>query len=973
MDSIKVGENVGYETPAGSQSQKTVFDDQPATVEAVIAAAATIDHHKLILSGFKNAKDNKPVRHELPWFMVKQKFGKHITRNKKDGAAFSPVGYLSGATRGNEGVEFVTCAVLDVDDGTPIENVQSRISGYAHLIYTTHSHTPAHQKYRVVIPFAKAVPVANWDIVWRQVNALTGGVNDPNTKDPARLYYMPSHPSGAEGCSIIQKDGELLDPDSLPKPTLVAADTVVIPSKKHAPKREIKIIEGQEEAVQGLNSESGLVEMVARCLFMKTASQPENQNSVSEALWLAEILNAVCFEGGRQWIHEASCHHDGYSEEETEAKIRHVIQKKYGPATCEYISKQGFTGCPTGGCRLPSGYITKSPAGLMSWSKQSSPSADGDEYQVGEFTVNKHGVFYNKPSKDGSVQKIRISSRIDVIARTRSVNGDRWGSLLMLTDPDGTTKKWAFSSSMLSGNGDDLRKVILGMGGMIEAGVLERNKFTSYLSSCMPSGRALAVTQPGWHQAGDQKVYVTKDRAIGKTDLQIVLQSANPKAFEIFDKGGSVEDWNTHVGSRCIGNSRLVMAVSAALSAPVLNLMGLENMGFHFVGGTSIGKTIALKLAATVYGGVKNIQTWRATSNGLEAIASRHNDGLLCLDEMGEVNGKEVGETAYMLGNGQGKVRATIEAEAKEVKKFTLVYLSNGEVALKEHMQAAGKRVMAGQEVRLINIPADAGQGYGIFDNITGFNTSAEFAVQLSRDAMQYHGYAGMAFIEILADPERQPDILQSIREKQAQFMQAYTPASVDGQVGRVGLKFAFVAAVGEVCIELGVLPWSAGDVIAGVRRCYMDWIEHRGGVGSLEEEQVVEQVSRFIEQFGESRFVSMGVSGVAEDNFNRTPNRAGFRRTAEDGRMEYFVLPEMFKSDICAGLNPTFVSKVLAGRGLLAIGKDGKPQVTQRLPHLGPKRVYHILPSIMGEVCETEDAVLVEPVVSGLAGKYKV
>ena len=582
-------------------------------------------------------------------------------------------------------------------------------------------------------------------------------------------------------------------------------------------------------------------------------------------------------------------------------------------------------------------------------------------YKIGEFTVNRDGVFYDKIVKE-NVQVVRISSRIDVVARTCSANNDQWGSILEFKDPDGNAKRWALSTSMLSGNAEDVRKVILGMGAMIESGMAERGKFTSYLMTCDPSARALCVTQPGWHQAGDQQVYVTNDSAIGKTDLQIVLQTANPKAFEIFKKKGTVDDWKMHVANRCAGNSRLVMATCAALSAPVLHLMSLENMGLHFFGSSSIGKTIALKVAASVWGGGTIIQTWRATSNGLEAIASRHNDGLLCLDEMGQVNGKEVGETAYMLGNGQGKLRATIEAEAKDVRKFRLVYISNGEVAMRDHMQAAGKKVMAGQEVRLLNIPADAGAGFGIFDNITGSQNSGDYANEISRDALRYHGHAGLAFVEALSDAEQQGALLDSIREKQLQFIQAYTPASADGQVGRVGQKFAFMAAVGEVCAELGILPWGAGEAIAGARRCYMDWIEQRGGVSSLEEEQVVEQVRKYLEQHGESRFTRMGTQGLADDTSVKTINRAGFRESTNDERTEYFVLPEVFKSEICAGLNPTYVSKVLADRGFLAVGKDGKPQVAKRLPSMGIKRVYRILPSIMGDDISEPEAVVSEP-----------
>ncbi len=51
----------------------------------------------------------------------------------------------------------------------------------------------------------------------------------------------------------------------------------------------------------------------------------------------------------------------------------------------------------------------------------------------------------------------------------------------------------------------------------------------------------------------------------------------------------------------------------------------------------STGKSTVLRVASSVWGGFDYLQSWRATSNGLEGIAAAHNDSLLCLDEIGEI------------------------------------------------------------------------------------------------------------------------------------------------------------------------------------------------------------------------------------------------------------------------------------------------------------------------------------------------
>ena len=66
----------------------------------------------------------------------------------------------------------------------------------------------------------------------------------------------------------------------------------------------------------------------------------------------------------------------------------------------------------------------------------------------------------------------------------------------------------------------------------------------------------------------------------------------------------------------------------------------MESGGFHYRGDSSGGKTTALKLAASVYGGTSYLQRWRSTDNALEATAAQHSDCLLILDELAQTDPK---------------------------------------------------------------------------------------------------------------------------------------------------------------------------------------------------------------------------------------------------------------------------------------------------------------------------------------------
>jgi putative DNA primase/helicase len=87
--------------------------------------------------------------------------------------------------------------------------------------------------------------------------------------------------------------------------------------------------------------------------------------------------------------------------------------------------------------------------------------------------------------------------------------------------------------------------------------------------------------------------------------------------------------WKASVSARCVGNSRLVLAVATAFAAPLLRLVGAQGGGWHFVGASSSGKTTAIEIAASVLGfpsasGTTRgyVRSWDATKNGLAIMAA---------------------------------------------------------------------------------------------------------------------------------------------------------------------------------------------------------------------------------------------------------------------------------------------------------------------------------------------------------------
>jgi putative DNA primase/helicase len=137
----------------------------------------------------------------------------NVLADKRQGRCWSPAKYADGASsRGNAGVESVSCLVFDLDRVPPDHE---RLAGVYWIGHTTWSHTPQSPRWRVVIPLARPVPAGQWSEVWRRARAALCPEADPQCKDASRQYYLPSHRSGVMPEATCH-DGPLLDAATLP-------------------------------------------------------------------------------------------------------------------------------------------------------------------------------------------------------------------------------------------------------------------------------------------------------------------------------------------------------------------------------------------------------------------------------------------------------------------------------------------------------------------------------------------------------------------------------------------------------------------------------------------------------------------------------------------------------------------------------------------------------------------------------------
>lgn len=584
------------------------------------------------------------------------------------------------------------------------------------------------------------------------------------------------------------------------------------------------------------------------------------------------------------------------------------------------------------------------------------------------FRVDERGVWYHGFNQQGeSLPAQWICSPMHVTAKSRDAVNGEWGQLLEFEDADGNPKRWAMPASMLAGDGTAYRATLLSMGLQIAAGLNAKNHLMTYIVREQPDARVRCTDRIGWH--GD--VYVLPDRTVGEGDELVMFQSPGGVVSQ-FKERGTLEQWQEEVAALCTGNHRLVFCVAAAFAAPLLHHSGVPSGGFHIWGDSSSGKSTAFKVAGSVYGGREYPRNWRMTDNALETVAAQHSDALLLLDEIGQVDPRVVGDTVYMLANETGKGRATQTATARKVSTWRVLFLSDGEVSLANHMSEAGKGTKGGHDVRMAHIAADAGKGLGVYDTLHDFADGAVLSNHLVKMAHQYFGVAGMAFIEWAV--EHAGKLPDALRSRVSRLTQELCPPDAHGQVSRVASRFALVGVAGEMATAAGITGWPQGEALTAARTCFAAWLDGRGGSGNTEHQSIIRQVSGFFQMHGDARFTWW--HRAVDDRKPNTINRAGFKRMLTEGgtpinsntdhgkefgdmihpadaekcELEYFVLPEVFRAEICKGFSTKAVTHLLIERGLLipeGAGDKVRADRRERLPGMGMSRCYRFSPKI--------------------------
>ncbi|HWB86333.1 MAG TPA: DUF927 domain-containing protein [Bryobacteraceae bacterium] len=526
------------------------------------------------------------------------------------------------------------------------------------------------------------------------------------------------------------------------------------------------------------------------------------------------------------------------------------------------------------------------------------------------FLIDDGGVFYSTEN-----ETIGVCSPLFLEAITRNQDGHDWGKLFRLVDPEGSVKYYHMRSAVLAAKQQVVIADLVNKGLEVSGHPKAKGLLMQYLRSVKVKASMLSTAKPGWINGS----FVLPHESFGP---EKAIYSGN-----FGDHGfGMAGDWKANVGKLCSGNPLLVFAASTAFAAPMLAVAEMEGGGFHFRGASSMGKSTALEVAASVCGSAaKYVLNWDSTKNALEEVAEAHNDCLMVIDELGIVDPEIIGPTLYMIANGHGKSRMN-----QTKRRWRALFLTSGEVSLAEHMAEAGREPKKGQEVRLLDISADAGAGMGLFEKLHSFDSPAAFANHLKAATRQHYGTPLKRFLEYLTSAHDK--ITTDCRLSVDGFIERVVPPNVSGEVPRAARRFGLVAVAGELATARKLTGWKPGEAIAAAEKCFGAWMEHRRTFDPVA--KAVDRVRTYI-LANEAKFEIVGGDPL--------PNRSGYKKNGS-----YLIDPEVFQDEVCAGLKHDEIAVGLERAGLLRTSGKNRLKKQERI---GGDLVYFY--SVDGRILE--------------------
>ena len=359
------------------------------------------------------------------------------------------------------------------------------------------------------------------------------------------------------------------------------------------------------------------------------------------------------------------------------------------------------------------------------------------------------------------------------------------------------------------------------------------------LASKRKAKRINFAPRVGWYN-GDYTIFVLPNRVVGaagsrKTILPPRLKNRHAAGI---GQAGAHSEWLRTVAAHAKFSSRMVLAISAAVAAPLLGMAQLPSFGINVHGPGKAGKSTMLLAAASVigYGREQDLPHFRATDSAFGEMPAAFNDSFLPLNELGLLKGSATEkyhrfrDLTYGFAEGHGTTYSNLAPIdlGRDPLKWLSIMLATGEETANEIARKAGEIRMVGEAVRWIDLAATRNEATDIFDRIPKNVSETERAkwagercAMIRAGCERNHGVTIRHFIEYVT--RNRKFVQNQLLSLQQEFANRVIEMNDDPAVRHLAKCFGHIYAAGIIGAGSGTLPWQAKTVRKCVERCYRD------------------------------------------------------------------------------------------------------------------------------------------------------
>lgn len=207
--------------------------------------------------------------------------------------------------------------------------------------------------------------------------------------------------------------------------------------------------------------------------------------------------------------------------------------------------------------------------------------------------------------------------------------------------------------------------------------------------------------------------------------------------YEAIEEKGERDVWMAYAYDCCRYSDECRFLLASSCASVLVKLLGINSFVVHFWGGTGVGKTVGLMMAASVWGDPNQgalLQSLNATKVGLERKMAFLHDIPLFGDELQIIKDKfdNYDQLIMFLTEGSGKSRGTAAGGIDRTLTWNNILISSGEEPITQPMSGGGAKN------RCIEVQCEK----PMFED---FNQAANLW-------REYYGHLGKEFLEAIKD-----------------------------------------------------------------------------------------------------------------------------------------------------------------------------------------------------------------------------